>query len=52
MKIVILHYGEISDYPPTRSLIKILLDAGHTVTVIARDKTNSIANFDINFINM
>lgn len=52
MKIVILHYGEISDYPPTRSLIKNLLDAGHTVTVIARDKTNSMANFDVDFIKL
>lgn len=45
MKILVLHYGEVSDYPPTRNLIEILLDSGHDVTVIARDQLDSLASF-------
>lgn len=52
MKIVILHYGEISDYPPTRSLIKNMASMGHMVTVIARDRTKSVVGPNVKVIKM
>lgn len=52
MKIVVLHYGEISDYLPTRSLIENLLDIGNEVTVIARDQADILASFRTEHLNV
>lgn len=38
MKILIVHNKEINYYPPVKSLVDILLDLGHTVTIMCYDR--------------
>lgn len=38
MKILVVHNKEINHYPPVKSLVDILLDLGHTVTIICYDR--------------
>lgn len=51
MKILIVHNKDINFYPPVKSLVEILLDLGHSVTIISYDNygyknsMNNHANF-------
>lgn len=38
MRILVVHNKEINYYPPVKSLVDILIDLGHTVTIICYDR--------------
>lgn len=40
MNILLIHYGEVDDYPPIKSLITALLELGQEVTIATYDKRN------------
>ncbi|SET58884.1 Glycosyltransferase involved in cell wall bisynthesis [[Clostridium] aminophilum] len=42
MKVLIVHYGDVDDFPPVKSLINAVLELGHKVTVGCCDRNGYI----------
>ena len=44
-KVLIVHNREVDDFPPVKSLIEALINNGYKVTIITRDKDDSLKKY-------
>ena len=48
MKILIINNAELNAIPPVRNLVDVLLDLGHSVVLVSRDKDNAMKVYNAN----
>ena len=49
MRVLLVIGSQVNGFPPVRNLLEILLRNGHTVTLVARDKTGLVLDQNENF---
>ncbi len=48
MKILIINNAELNAIPPVRNLVDVLLDLGHSIVLVSRDKDNAMKVYNAN----